>query len=136
MPMRRSDEFAAVLDRVVTRLRARDTLRALAFAGGAATLVLALARGGHATQTRAIAAGSLAFVAAASAAFAMLRRGQSAEAAAHAVERSDPSLRNLVITAEELTRKPVPISASMRARVMADAARRLAAIDVARAVPL
>jgi len=134
--MRHSDEFAAVLARVVTRLRTRDTLRALAVAGLVTALVLALARSAHASLMTTIGVGSLGFVAAASAAFAMLRHGRSAAAAAQAVERSDPSLRNLVITAEELTRKPVPIGASMRARVMADAARRLAAIDVARAVPL
>jgi len=134
--MRRSDEFAAVLARVVARLRTRDAMRAMAGAGLVTAPVLATARSAHASLTTAIGVGSLVFVAAAAGAFAVLRHRRSAAAAAQAVERSDPSLRNLVITAEELARKPVPISASMRARVMADAARRLAGIDVARAVPL
>ena len=134
--MRRSDEFAAVLDRVVTRLRTRDALRALASAGFVAALVLALARLAHAGPATAIILGSVAFVAAGLAGLAMFGRRRSAAAAAHAVERSDPSLRNLVITAEELTRKSGAIGAPMRARVMADAARRAAAVDVARAVPL
>jgi len=134
--MRRSDEFAAVLARVVARLRTRDAMRAMAGAGLVTAPVLATARSAHASLTTAIGVGSLLFVAAAAGAFAVLRHRRSAAAAAQAVERSDPSLRNLVITAEELARKPVPISASMRARVMADAARRLAGIDVARAVPL
>src|SRR6476619_845790 len=54
-PMRRSDEFAAVLARVVPRLRTRDTLRALAVAGLVTAPVLALARDGLCALVAAIA---------------------------------------------------------------------------------
>ena len=50
--------------------------------------------------------------------------------AALALERADPSLRNLVVTAEELTRRGEGTPSYMRTRVLADAARRLAAADL------
>ena len=92
-------DFSAALDRTVTRLRRRDALRAVAIGGAAAALTMAIARGMHAAAWMVVASGAPAFALAAAAAFSTLRRGRSAPAAARAVERSDPSLRNLVITA-------------------------------------
>lgn len=134
--MPHSADFSAALDRTVARLCTRDALRAVAIGGAAAAPTVAFARGSHAAVSTVVVSGALAFAVAAAGAFSTLRRGRSAQAAARAVERSDPSLRNLVITAEELARKPDSTSPRMRARVIAEAGRRAASIDVSRAVPL
>src|SRR5262249_2377348 len=58
------------------------------------------------------------------------RQGRTRAMAAAAMERADPSLRNLVITAEELTREKGGTPPYMRTRVISDASRRLAAADL------
>jgi hypothetical protein len=63
-------------------------------------------------------------------------RRRTRRAAVAAIEASDPSLRNLMVTAEQLLAQPAMTSRAMRDRVLSDAAQRSGAIDLARAVPL
>src|SRR6185503_18174258 len=62
--------------------------------------------------------------------------GRTAMAAARAFESSDPGLRNLVVTAQELIAFPDRTRPYMRDRVLAEAARRASALDPGRVLPL
>lgn len=63
------------------------------------------------------------------------RRGRTARAAA-AIERADPSLRNLVVTAAQLLESPGTTRPYMRERVLREAAARVATVDLRKAVPI
>jgi hypothetical protein len=126
----------ATLAATVARIRLRHALRALAagVVAGAITLFTSRALGVPASVAfltcLATAGGCAAAV------FARLRPGRTAGAAAAAFERAEPSLRNLVITAQELLATPGASPEYVRARVIADAGRRAAAIDPPALVPL
>jgi hypothetical protein len=136
MPTQPSGELGRILDRGVARLRALHVLRAAAAGCAAGAAAMLIARALHVSKGAAIGAAGVTALAAAAVAFSHLRRERTAAAAARAFERTDSSLRNLVITAEELTRKEDAPRPYMRARVLADAARRAASIDASTVVPL
>ena len=124
----------AVLARTVARIRVRDMLRA--WAGGilaAAVLQLGLAVL-HVPVARWTSGAVSAFVAAAL--MVWHRRGRTRRAAAAAIERADPSLRNLAVTAAQLLEAPEGTRPYMRERVWHEAAHRAGAIDLRRAVPM
>lgn len=124
----------AVLARTVARIRVRDMLRA--WAGG--ILAAAVLQLGFAVLQvpveRWMSGACPAFVAAALVLWH--RRGRTPRAAAAAIERADPSLRNLVITAAQLLESPEGTRPYMRERVWREAARRAGAIELRRAVPM
>jgi hypothetical protein len=128
--MPRSVGVSAILDQAVARIRFGHALRSAAAGGFVAAIALFAARALHAGSTAASALAGLAFVVTAAGAFAALGRERTPAMAARALERADPSLRNLVVTAEELTRREGGTPPYMRTRVLADATRRLAAADM------
>ena len=65
-------------------------------------------------------------VACAAARYLWTRAGRTTGAAARALESSEPDLRNLVVTAQELIAFPDRTRPYMRDRVLAEAARRAA----------
>jgi hypothetical protein len=67
---------------------------------------------------------------------AWARRTRTRRVAAALIERGDPTLRNLIVTAEQLLGQPDLTRAHMRDRVLAEAARRAASIDMRRAIPI
>ena len=125
-----------LLRRTVARMRVRHALQAATAGAAAAASAIAAARVSHASAT-AIALAALTAFALASAVMWLWRRGErTPDSAAVAFERSEPSLRNVVITAQQLMKTPGDTRPYMRERVIAEAARRAAAIDVHRVVPL
>jgi len=125
---------AAVLAHTIARIRVRHMLRATA--GGA--LAGALTRVALALLQVPGAGRKAGFVAAVVAAALVLwqRGGRTPRAAAAAIERADPSLRNLVITAAQLLESPEGTRPYMRERVFREAAHRASAIDLRKAVPM
>ena len=123
-------EDGAVMDviaRVVSRTRVRHAVV------GTTVFLLLVATGIVAGQT-ALGAGAGIVVGG-----AILWRGRgerSTAAAARRIEKTSPGSRNLVITAEELSRHPDRAAPWMRARVLRDAAEPAGAIRVAQVVPL
>jgi hypothetical protein len=128
--------FAAVLDRVLRRIRVRGLMRAAAVASavaGAANLFLAILRvpsGWRGAVTVAV------FGACASTMLRWSRRERTRRSAAAAIERADPSLRNLAVTAAQLLESDEGIRPYMRERVWREASARTPAIDLRRVVPL
>jgi len=126
----------ALLRRARLRLGIRDGLRAIAvglIVGGAAAIAARLAGTGAGWQRR---VGVTVMVVTAGLLWAAWRSRASRRGAALALDRSDPSLRNLVVTAEQLLDGSLMTSASMRDRVIAEAGRRAAKLSLGRAVPL
>ena len=125
-----------LLTRARWRLRIRGGLRGLAvglLAGSVVTTVARLAGvrdGWGRTLVGILIAAAVGLVCGVWASRSSRRR------AALVIDRSDPSLRNLVVTAEQLLDQPQMTSASMRERVLKDAARRVAALRSSHAVPL
>jgi len=119
----------ALLDAVVARLRARDALRALAhgLAIAAAIAVGCRLAGLTIPVTMAIALAGAAFVA--TIAIIRGRPGRTLQASAAAVEQSQPDLRNVVITAEELLSQRAKAVSYMRDRVLDEAGRQAARVD-------
>ena len=68
--------------------------------------------------------------------FVSMRQRRSRHAAALLIERADPALKNLVVTAEELLSRPDRTRAYMRARVLAEAADRSAQLSASSIIPL
>lgn len=125
-----------VLVRTVARIRLRHILRAIGAAAvmtAVAQLVLAFFRVYGAPRLWTLAA---VFAASAITVFQSRRRERTARAAASAIERADPSLRNLVVTAAQLLDSPGETRPYMRERVLHEAASRAAAIEAGTVVPL
>jgi hypothetical protein len=123
----------AVLARTAARIRARHLLRATAvgvLAAAGTQLILAVLQVPGRGLTRVVPA-----VVAAAVVLLQRRRG-TPRAAAAALERADPSLRNLVVTAAQLLESPDMTRPYMRERVFRETAHRAGAIDVRKAVPL
>jgi hypothetical protein len=136
--MRRDGEAAGVtvaLDHVCRRLAMRYALRA----AGAGALVAALVL--VAMRLAGVAANSHSLIAAgvglgsATAMFLAGRDRRRPRQAARAIEHVNPSLRNLVVTAEELIASD-RVAPYMRRRVLRQAAAALEAMDAGRVVPL
>jgi hypothetical protein len=128
--------LAPILGRVLARIRLRHAVRAAGagLVGAAVGILLVDLVRTSALRTTAIAMSVGAACAAAS--YLWVRNGRTPAAAARAVEYNDPGMRNLVITAQELIAFPDRTRPYMRARVLAEAARRAGALDSARVVPL
>ncbi len=124
------------LQAVVSRTWRRHALRAVAAGAiaGAAALLVSRALGLPAAIT--IGACITALAAVAAAVLTGIRRERTPAAAARAFERTEPSLRNLVVTAQEIQTRPDGWAPYMRTRVLADAGRRAAAIEPRSIVPL
>jgi hypothetical protein len=136
-PIRGSAQaFIALLERAVARLRVRHLLRAAAVGAAAAGLtnaiLLVLRIEGLGRVTPAIVSGAVA----ASIAFHQFRADRTRRNAAAAIERADPSLRNLAITAAQLLDSAEGIRPYMRERVFREASTRTSAVDLRRAIPM
>jgi hypothetical protein len=125
----------SALRRAAGRLRARHALRAAAVgvtAGAAGLLASRLIR----PSAVATGAAFVPFAVCALAVFLRLRRGRTPAAAAAAFERADPSLQNLVVTAQEIVDTPGTPLGYMRARAVAEAGRRASVLDPRKVVTL
>lgn len=124
------------LARVIRRLRLRDLLRGTSVGTTAAAVILVI--------LRAVSAPASTFAPATIATFAMAtavmsfasRDRHTPEVAARTVEHIDGSLRNLLITAQQLMAAPALTRPYMRDRVLDDAARRMTSVDLARSLPV
>lgn len=123
------------LRRAIGRIQARDLLRAVAAGSGTAAVVGLLLQLGGTRFPTAIAIAAFTLIAIAASVFVSARRARTPRVAAALVERHDPSLRNLLITAEQLRTEPSLTSPAMRDRVLAEATRRAAGIDLRRMIP-
>ena len=124
----------AILARTVARIRARHLLRAAAggvLAAAIAQLVLAVLQMPGGARP-----GVLAMVVAAVLVLVQRRGSGRPRDAAAALERADPALRNLAVTAQQLLESPDLARPYMRERVFRETARRAEAIDLRRAVPM
>jgi len=135
-PASAAGQVLALLERVRRRVWVRHALlAAAAFLLTAAMVSIlfrlagasAAVRLGGAACAGAIVAGSLLWRG---------RRQRSGAAAAVVVERSYPSLRNLLVTAQELLAAPDGVPVYMRERVVRETARAIAGVDSSRALPL
>lgn len=108
---------------------------ALALAGAAGALVAVIA---SLTRWESGVAPARITVACVAGAVAMVfsSRGRTRRSAAAAIERAQPACRNLVVTAEELERRPAQITPGMADRVFSDAARAVSGLRAADVVPL
>src|SRR4051812_27344018 len=120
--------------RALGRIRLRDALRAAA--AGAIAMAIAIAIVRSRARGFEIPAAIAAFIVIGLATFMSFARDRHRRAAVAAVERANPSLRNLLVTAEQLIADPNFTSPYMRERVIADATRQAARIDLPRSVPL
>ncbi len=125
-----------LIERVRRRRAVAEWLGLAAAALATFTLVMGGARlGGLAPAARVLAAAGAAGVFA----WVLWLHGaprRTAPAAARAIERSYPALRNLAVTAEELMANPDRARPYMRAAVMHAAARAMTGLDTARVVPI
>jgi hypothetical protein len=126
----------AALRAVIARMQVRDALRAAAAGAVVAATALLASRMAGIPGAISIAIGAVIGIACALTIYSWLARHRSAAAAAAAFERTDPLLRNLVVTAQEILSDPGTIREYMRARVLAEAGRRAAAIEPGKVVRL
>jgi hypothetical protein len=131
-----SASLRARLDAAARRLRLQHALRAIAAGSVTAGAAIVFARILRLPDVAAFAIGASIFFVVASLWFASLRTARSSAAAAAAFERADSSLRNLVITAAEISETAGNTPSYMRHRVLAEADRRASTLDPARVVPL
>jgi hypothetical protein len=124
------------LQAVIARVRLRHALRAAAAGCVAAGVALLVSRIAGTSETMSTAAASAVAIVCGLTMFRALRRERTPSAAAAAFERADPSLRNLVITAQEIIDAPGTTRDYMRQRVLAEAGDRAAAIDRRKVVRL
>src|SRR5205085_6495752 len=90
------------LQAVIARIRVRHSLRAAAAGIGAGTLALLVSRAAGASAIILVPSFVAAFVATGGLMFISRRRSRTPAVAAAALERADPTLQNLVVTAQEL----------------------------------
>jgi hypothetical protein len=121
---------------LVARLRLQHALRALAAGLVAAAAALLLARLGGAPDAATFVVAVMTFAIAAGLTSVWLRGARTPAAAAVAFERADPSLRNLLVTAAEILGAPGNTPSYMRTRVLAEAGRRVLALDPRKVIPL
>jgi hypothetical protein len=129
-------ELEELLGTVAARLRVRDGLRATSAALTCAAAVIVVGRLSGLTP---LATWASVLVAAALCATAISTWNgplRTPRAAAALVERSNPHLRNLIVTAEELLSRCGRTPAYMRDRVLAEASRESTPVDPRGVVPL
>src|SRR5436190_5693295 len=126
----------ATLDTARRRIIVRDVLRALASGAIAAAVVLALSLAASVSIAIRAAAALSAFAATGAAVIILTRKARTRAAAAGAIERAYPSLRNLAVTGAELIAQPDRTRPYMWNRVMQAAAQALTGVAAGRAVPL
>ena len=133
---RAGSPFDDALAATVRRLWLLEALRATSPGVCAGTLAwFVVARAGASRGAAVLAA--IAAVVAAFTLWMVTRRGRwTRHRAAQAIERANPSSRNVVITAEELDRHPERARPSVRERVLGAAARISQSFRLADAVPL
>ena len=131
-----ADPLRGLLAAARVRLRVRHLVRGIAMGIGAAGVASVVLLGVHASAPLRIGAAAIVFTAGFGIVGQRARRERTSGHAAAAIERADPSLRNLVITAAQLLESAEHVRPYMRERVLREASRRAAAIDVSRAVPL
>jgi hypothetical protein len=126
------EHVRAVLERGERRLWVRDLLHAVAVAAGvvAAGLLFAPLSARSAVRLGALAIGAIAVI------VWIRRRSRTTGRVAILIERGDPSLKNLVVTAEELLRHPDRSADWISQRVFDDASARLRAIAPGTTVPI
>jgi hypothetical protein len=122
----------ATLERGRRRLLIRDLLHAVVVGAFVLTAGFALA---PLSARLAIILGALG-VGIVAALVAIRRRSRTASRVAFLIERLDPSLKNLVVTAEELLRHPERSADWIGRRVFDEAASRLRATDLGSTVPI
>ncbi|HEY7059655.1 MAG TPA: DUF4175 family protein, partial [Vicinamibacterales bacterium] len=125
-----------MLTSVVLRLRLRDGIRACAYAAACAALAIAAGRVAGVSASRSIALALLAAAICCGAVMVHARAGRTRRAAAALIERRETTLRNVIVTAEELLARPDRTAPYMRTRVLADAGHRADQIETRRIVPL
>ena len=126
----------ALLTRAQWRLRIRDGLRTLAVALAAGCVLKVVARlAGVSNGWDAVTASTTTVLVIAFLTVAWRGR-QSRRAAAAAIELQDSTLRNLIVTAEQLLSDPNLAGSAMRQRVFQEAARRSASVNVRRVLPV
>jgi hypothetical protein len=126
------ESVRAALERGRSRLLIRDLLRAVGVAAAVAVagFVFAPVSPRSTVSLLALALGTVTVI------VASQRHSRTASRVALLIERHDPSLKNLVVTAEELLRHPDRSADWIGRRIFDDAAARLTAIDLQSAVPL
>ncbi len=128
--------WLSVLSRVRRRMLARAIAQAIAVGGAASSIALIgaplLLEAGALTATLlAVAAGT-----AASGAMLISRRRISLVDTARALERVDPSLDNLLVTAAELEERPRPVASAIRDEIYRQAETRARSVDLRAAAPV
>lgn len=121
-PERSRPPVIDLIDRVRNRRRLVGVAAAVAI-GGQLASITAWAVSGRLGLAGVLMVGAVTGVLAVAFLLRQRRIGRTTAAAARAIERARPDVRNLVVTAEELRRHPDRASAWMTARVMDDASR-------------
>jgi hypothetical protein len=126
------DIVRRALETGLRRLLVRDLLYAMGVGSGvvAAGFVFAPVSIRSVTLLLALALGTMAVV------VALRRRLRTTTQVAVLIERGDPSLKNLIVTAEELIRHPGRAADWIGRRIFDDAASRLREVDFGSTVPL
>src|SRR5262245_26164436 len=117
------------------RARTMLILEAIAWAAVAAAAALAITTAtGASTSARIFVVAAVGFLVAVAIAF-LRRAGVADSAVVQALERAEPSFKNLLVTASELTSGALDASPVVRAHVFASAAAIASQVDVRRALP-
>ena len=128
--------LGTILAAAAGRLRLRHAARAAAAGCAAAGAAILFARIVRLPDVAALTIGTTTFAVVTALLFASRRTARTSAAAAAAFERADSSLRNLVITAAQISERAGNTPPYMRDRVLAEAGRRISTLDPWRVVPL
>jgi hypothetical protein len=124
-----------LIDRAVRRARALLIAEALAWAAFASATTLLITSAFHLSPSATLGVVAIVAVVVSAAVGFSRRRGSQRPAVVCALERIEPSLNNLLVTANELTGGQLSASPRVRARVFGNAASVASAIDLCRALP-
>ena len=124
------------LRRAIARIGARDLFRGVAAGSLVATVVSLVLQFAGTRFATAVTIAAFTLIGIAAAVFVATRRARTPRLAAALVEHHDPSLRNLLVTAEQLREQPTLTRPHMRDRVLAEASRRIADLDLRRTIPI
>jgi hypothetical protein len=125
-----------VLDRAVRRARGLLVAEAVEWAAFAAATALMITRTFQSSSRESLSAAAIVALVAAAAVGFFRRRAIQRDEVVCVLERAEPSLKNLLVTANELTTGQLAASPRVRARVFSDAASVVQAIDLRRALPV
>ncbi|MEO6236927.1 MAG: hypothetical protein ABIQ52_07985 [Vicinamibacterales bacterium] len=129
-------ELSSILHRVVMRMHVAQVMRAASTGLLGAAVAMVLSRICDVSTTATAVIVLIIGGAAAVTRYARVRATSTAATAARLFERSDPSLHNVVVTAQELEAFPERATGYMREQVIAEASRRAGALHPARVLPL